>query len=250
MTTGRSLGEHDRRSSRRATSSGSRRRPRPSRPWRLGRRRGPLGSRADLHRAVRQRRAVQHRRMFDVTLDELRNYNGWDEDYGGFPGRGGTVRIPPGAKFIDSAARRRRPAAERDDRRRPASADDGDHRAAIAARPPTRSRTATPRWSSPASSTSRSSSSTPPTRHAELAATSYTGRARSSSRPRPTAHGVDDHRRRLTGVCPATGPIGPVATDDRAFSRDRASGGSAGGASRRCLGGGCVERSHCRRQPV
>jgi LysM repeat protein len=41
---------------------------------------------------------------FDVPLDELRNYNGWDEDFGGFPGRGGIVRIPPGAKFIDPSA--------------------------------------------------------------------------------------------------------------------------------------------------
>ena len=66
--------------------------------------------------------------MFDVDLDELRNFNGWDEDFAGFPGVGGTVRIPPGAKFIDPTAttttaasqtpttptrrrRRRRPAA-------------------------------------------------------------------------------------------------------------------------------------------
>ena len=40
--------------------------------------------------------------MFDVSLDELRNYNGWERRrYAGFPGVGGTVRIPPGAKFID-----------------------------------------------------------------------------------------------------------------------------------------------------
>ena len=42
--------------------------------------------------------------MFDVDLEELRSYNGWDENFGGFPARGGTVRIPPGAKFIDPAA--------------------------------------------------------------------------------------------------------------------------------------------------
>lgn len=41
---------------------------------------------------------------FDIPLDELRNYNGWDEDYSGWPGVGGTVRIPPGAKFIDPTA--------------------------------------------------------------------------------------------------------------------------------------------------
>ncbi len=44
-------------------------------------------------------------RMFDISLDELRNYNGWEEGtYAGFPGKGGTVRIPPGAKFIDPNA--------------------------------------------------------------------------------------------------------------------------------------------------
>ena len=43
-------------------------------------------------------------RKFDISLDELRNYNGWDADYSGFPGKGGTVRIPPGAKFIDPNA--------------------------------------------------------------------------------------------------------------------------------------------------
>jgi hypothetical protein len=40
---------------------------------------------------------------FEVDLEELRNYNGWDEDYSGWPGVGGTVRIPPGAKFIDQS---------------------------------------------------------------------------------------------------------------------------------------------------
>lgn len=43
-------------------------------------------------------------RKFDIPLDELRNYNGWDASYRGFPGKGGTVRIPPGAKFIDPNA--------------------------------------------------------------------------------------------------------------------------------------------------
>ena len=44
-------------------------------------------------------------RLFDISLDELRNYNGWEENtYAGFPERGGTVRIPPGAKFIDPSA--------------------------------------------------------------------------------------------------------------------------------------------------
>jgi len=43
-------------------------------------------------------------RKFDISLDELRNYNGWDATYSGFPGKGGTVRIPPGAKYIDPNA--------------------------------------------------------------------------------------------------------------------------------------------------
>jgi LysM repeat protein len=43
-------------------------------------------------------------RKFDIKLDELRNYNGWDAAYSQFPGKGGTVRIPPGAKFIDPNA--------------------------------------------------------------------------------------------------------------------------------------------------
>jgi LysM repeat protein len=43
-------------------------------------------------------------RKFDIPLDELRNYNGWDATYSQFPGTGGTVRIPPGAKFIDPNA--------------------------------------------------------------------------------------------------------------------------------------------------
>jgi LysM repeat protein len=35
---------------------------------------------------------------YDVDLDELRNYNDWEDDYGDFPGAGGIVKIPPGAK--------------------------------------------------------------------------------------------------------------------------------------------------------
>ena len=42
--------------------------------------------------------------LFDVNLDELRRFNGWEEDWTGYPAPGGTVRIPPGAKFIDPAA--------------------------------------------------------------------------------------------------------------------------------------------------
>ena len=83
-------------------------------------------------------------RMFDVDLEELRKYNGWEETtFVGFPGVGGTVRIPPGAKFIDpsvttttvadpaTTTRTRRPRR----RRRPGPAPPA----------PTRSRTATTR---------------------------------------------------------------------------------------------------------
>jgi LysM repeat protein len=40
-------------------------------------------------------------KMYDIKLEELRNYNGWKADFSDAPGIGGTVRIPPGAKFID-----------------------------------------------------------------------------------------------------------------------------------------------------
>jgi LysM repeat protein len=43
-------------------------------------------------------------RKFGISLDELRNYNGWDAKYSQFPGKGGTVRIPPGAIFVDPNA--------------------------------------------------------------------------------------------------------------------------------------------------
>lgn len=43
-------------------------------------------------------------RLFDISLDELRNWNGWDPDYADFPGPGGVARIPPNAKFIDPNA--------------------------------------------------------------------------------------------------------------------------------------------------
>ena len=39
--------------------------------------------------------------LYEVDLEELRNYNGWDEDFSDYPGIGDVVRIPPGAKFID-----------------------------------------------------------------------------------------------------------------------------------------------------
>jgi LysM repeat protein len=39
--------------------------------------------------------------MFDVPLDELTAYNKWNSDYSDFPAIGETVRIPPGAKFVN-----------------------------------------------------------------------------------------------------------------------------------------------------
>jgi LysM repeat protein len=39
--------------------------------------------------------------LFDVDLEELSNFNQWEADYSDFPGVGETVRIPPGAKFVD-----------------------------------------------------------------------------------------------------------------------------------------------------
>ena len=58
--------------------------------------------------------------LFDVSLDELRNYNGWEADYSNYPAPGGTVRIPPNAKFLDPTATtttvRRAPPTRRDRR--------------------------------------------------------------------------------------------------------------------------------------
>ena len=42
--------------------------------------------------------------LYEVDLDELRNFNQWESDYSDFPSVGGTVRIPPGAKFINPNA--------------------------------------------------------------------------------------------------------------------------------------------------
>ena len=53
--------------------------------------------------------------LFDVDLEELRNYNGWDENFSDYPGIGGTVRIPPGAKFIDPSVTTTTAAGEDDD---------------------------------------------------------------------------------------------------------------------------------------
>ena len=53
--------------------------------------------------------------LFDIDIDELRNYNGWASDYSDFPQAGGTVRIPPNAKFIDPTATTTSEADEEDE---------------------------------------------------------------------------------------------------------------------------------------
>jgi LysM repeat protein len=47
---------------------------------------------------------VQVATLYDVSLEELSNYNQWESDFSDFPSPGGTVRIPPGAKFISPDA--------------------------------------------------------------------------------------------------------------------------------------------------
>ena len=42
--------------------------------------------------------------LYDVDLDELRNFNQWEADFSDFPSVGETVRIPPDAKFINPNA--------------------------------------------------------------------------------------------------------------------------------------------------
>jgi LysM repeat protein len=42
--------------------------------------------------------------LFDVPLDELTAYNKWESNFSDFPSIGETVRIPPGAKFVDQNA--------------------------------------------------------------------------------------------------------------------------------------------------
>ena len=39
--------------------------------------------------------------LYEIEVEELRTYNGWDAEYSDFPNAGGTVRVPPGAKCID-----------------------------------------------------------------------------------------------------------------------------------------------------
>lgn len=42
--------------------------------------------------------------LYDIDVDELREYNGWADDYSDFPDAGSTVRIPPNALYIDPNA--------------------------------------------------------------------------------------------------------------------------------------------------
>jgi LysM repeat protein len=47
---------------------------------------------------------VQIATLYDVSLEELSNYNQWESDYSDFPSPGGTVRIPPNAKLVNPDA--------------------------------------------------------------------------------------------------------------------------------------------------
>jgi hypothetical protein len=42
--------------------------------------------------------------LYDIEVDELRSYNGWDAEYSDFPNAGGTVRVPPNALCVDQSA--------------------------------------------------------------------------------------------------------------------------------------------------
>src|SRR5215216_4950679 len=42
--------------------------------------------------------------LYDVPVDELKAYNKWEDYATDFPSPGETVRIPPGAKFVDQNA--------------------------------------------------------------------------------------------------------------------------------------------------
>lgn len=56
------------------------------------------------HTIARNEYPVNIAQLFDIPLDELRNWNGWETDYSDYPGTGGVARIPPGAKFVDPNA--------------------------------------------------------------------------------------------------------------------------------------------------
>lgn len=49
---------------------------------------------------------------YDVDLDELRNYNDWEDNYSDFPGAGGTVKIPPGAAIPSDEPETTEPASD------------------------------------------------------------------------------------------------------------------------------------------
>ena len=176
------------------------------------------------------------------TLDELRNYNSGRTDFGGLPESRPVARcaIPPGAKFIDPDGRRRpRPSrATTPRRRRP----DGERET---------------------TSTTLGGPCDPGTY--ELEAGDYPGRrgrqvrrdaSRRSTQPTPRRAGYE---RLLPSASRSSDPAAvrcdrpprpflrrpadpwrDIDASERAseFSRGRASGGSAGGASRRCPAGG------------
>ena len=64
--------------------------------------------------------------LYDVDLEELRNYNGWQENFSDYPGIGEVVRIPPGARFVDPAATTTTVASEGDDEDEATDTTDGD----------------------------------------------------------------------------------------------------------------------------
>jgi LysM repeat protein len=47
---------------------------------------------------------VQIASLYDISLEELSNFNQWESDFSDFPSPGGTVRIPPNAKFVNPEA--------------------------------------------------------------------------------------------------------------------------------------------------
>ena len=56
------------------------------------------------HTIARNEYPVDIAQLFDISLEELRNWNGWEADWSNYPGAGGVARIPPNAKFIDPTA--------------------------------------------------------------------------------------------------------------------------------------------------
>ena len=229
---------------------GRRRRPRPSPVVADARRRGPVAGRADLHRAsrsdvpVRDRRAVRRRPRRAAQLQRL--------------GRGlrRTSRAP-------AARCASRPAPSSSTRRHD---DDGAGGRADRRRRRDGSTTGRPRGDrcNPTYTSRRATTPLVVARKFDVtleALTRPTPGASTTGRQRPDvgASIVDPRRRadcdhRDRSVDPQR-PI--VAIDQRSVRTDDASSAEvgpaarrAGGASRRCPGGGGSARSHWRRQPV